>query len=95
MMPKDFQIQKAGQCYERKSIRMEPKALAVPLVAFANADGGTIVVGINDAGKVEGVDGLDRQVNELLRVPFDFCKPTVKVDKGGHWEVVGASKKET
>ncbi len=80
MMPKDFQTQKEGQCFERKSIRMEPKALAVPLVAFANADGGTIVVGVNDAGEVEGVDGLDRQVNELLRVPFDFCKPTVKVD---------------
>jgi ATP-dependent DNA helicase RecG len=59
---------------------MEPKALAVPLVAFANADGGTIAVGINDAGEIEGINGHERQVNELLRVPFDFCKPTVKVD---------------
>ena len=80
MLLKDFQTQKEGQCFERKSIRLEPKALAVPLVAFANADGGTIVVGLNDAGEVEGVDGFERQVNELLRVPFDFCKPTVKVD---------------
>ena len=80
MLPKDLLARKEGPCFERKSIRMEPKALAVPLVAFANADGGLMVIGVNDAGEVEGVDGLDRQVNELLRVPFDFCKPTVKVD---------------
>jgi len=77
---KELQEQKEGPCFERKSIMMEPKALAVPLVAFANADGGTIAVGITDAGDIEGVDGYERQVNELLRVPFDFCKPTVKVD---------------
>ena len=77
---KELQEQKEGPCFERKSIMMEPKALAVPLVAFANADGGTIAVGINDAGEIEGINGHERQVNELLRVPFYFCKPTVKVD---------------
>jgi ATP-dependent DNA helicase RecG len=77
---KELQEQKEGPCFERKSIMMDPKALAVPLVAFANADGGTVAVGINDAGEIEGIDGHERQVNELLRVPFDFCKPTVKVD---------------
>lgn len=69
-----------GPCLERKSIWVEPKALAVPLVAMANADGGTILIGVNDVGRVEGIAGHDSRVNELLRVPFDFCKPTVKVD---------------
>ena len=28
-----------NQIFERKSIRIEPKSLAEPIVAFANADG--------------------------------------------------------
>lgn len=47
---------------------------------MANADGGMILIGVNDFGRVEGIAGHEPRVNELLRVPFDFCKPTVKVD---------------
>jgi len=72
--------QKEGPCFDRKSIWVEPKALAIPLVAMANADGGTLLIGVNDRGEVEGVVGHETRVNELLRVPFDFCKPTIKVD---------------
>lgn len=69
------------QTFDRKSIMIEPKALAIPLVAFANADGGKIVIGISDKNRrIEGVDYEIERVNELLRVPFDFCEPTVKVD---------------
>ncbi len=76
----DLLLRPEGPCLERKSIWVEPKALAVPLVAMANADGGTILIGVNDRGEVEGITGYDTRVNELLRVPFDFCKPTAKVD---------------
>lgn len=69
------------QTFDRKSVMIEPKALAIPLVAFANADGGKIAIGISDKNRrVEGVDYETARVNELLRVPFDFCEPTVKVD---------------
>lgn len=68
------------QIFDRKSIQIEPKALAIPLVAFANADGGTIAIGISDRTKrIEGVDFETRRLNELLRVPFDFCNPTITV----------------
>lgn len=68
------------QVFDRKSIRIDPKALAIPLVAFANADGGTIAIGITDKTKtIEGIDYETEKLNELLRVPFDFCNPTVKV----------------
>lgn len=30
------------QVFDRKSVNIEPKALAIPLIAFANADGGII-----------------------------------------------------
>lgn len=79
-MIKKLLQQQEGQCFDRKSIGIEPKALAVSLVALANADGGTIVIGVNDRGEVEGVAGHEAHINELLRVPYDFCKPTVKVD---------------
>ena len=67
------------QIFERKSVMIEPKALAIPIIAFANADGGRIVIGISDkTRRIEGVDYETERVNELLRVPFDFCEPTVK-----------------
>ena len=68
------------QIFDRKSINIEPKALAISIVAFANADGGTIAIGISDKTKrIEGTDFEVQKLNELLRVPFDFCEPTVKV----------------
>ena len=69
-----------NQVFDRKSIRIEPKALAITIVAFANADGGIIAIGISDDGMIEGVNGNEQKLNEILRVPFDFCSPTIKVD---------------
>ena len=69
------------QIFDRKSINIDPKALAIPIIAFANADGGTIAIGISDkTRRIEGVDYDIGKLNELLRVPFDFCIPTVKVE---------------
>ena len=72
------------QIFDRKSVMVDPKALAITVVAFANADGGRIVIGISDKTKrIEGVDYEIGRLNELLRVPFNFCEPTVKVIKAG------------
>ena len=38
------------QVFDRKSVRIEPKALAVPIIAMANADGGVIALGVEDDG---------------------------------------------
>jgi len=69
-----------NQVFDRKSIKIQSKSLAIPIVAFANADGGTIVIGVSDDCKIEGINGHEQRINEILRVPFDFCSPTVKVD---------------
>ena len=67
-----------SQTFDRKSINIAPRDFSNHVCAFANADGGIIVVGISDKTKrIEGVDSRERQVNELLRVPMDFCMPTV------------------
>ena len=47
-------------------------------MAFANADGGTIAIGVSDkTRKIEGVVQHTEKLNELLRVPLDFCNPSV------------------
>lgn len=66
--------------FDRKSARIDAKALAIHLIAFANADGGTIVVGVEDDGRITGIDSYAENINELLRAPFDFCKPSVKIE---------------
>src|SRR5215217_5594167 len=67
------------QWFDRKSARIKPRALADALVAFANADGGVIVVGLSD-GRVEGTDAMGRARNELVQAAFDFCVPPVHVE---------------
>ena len=66
--------------FDRKSARIDAKALAVTMIAFANADGGVIAVGVEDDGTITGIDKYTPNVNELLRAPFDFCKPSVRVE---------------
>ncbi len=69
------------QIFERKSVNIDLKALAISIIAFANADGGTVAIGISDkTRRIEGVDYDIQKLNEILRVPFDFCVPTVKIE---------------
>ena len=71
---------KEDQTFDCKSIQIDPKALAITVVAFANADGGDIAVGMSDkTRKIEGVDQHTEKLNELLRVPLDFCNPSVPI----------------
>ena len=53
------EIQKSTefQVFDRKSARIDAKALAVLLIAFANADGGTAAVGVENNGEITGVEG--------------------------------------
>ena len=52
MTIEDILSREEGQTFDRKSVRIKPKDLAVTMIAFANADGGDSVVGITD-GKRE------------------------------------------
>ena len=71
---------KEDQTFDCKSIQIDPKALAVPIVAMANADGGVLAIGVSDkTRRIEGIDQHTQQLNELLRVPMDFCIPSVRV----------------
>ncbi len=80
MTIQEITTRKEDQTFDCKSIQIEPKALAVPIVAMANSDGGVIAIGVSDkTRKIEGIDQHAEKLNELLRVPFDFCNPSVSV----------------
>lgn len=47
---------------------------------MANADGGYLAIGIENDGTITGIDAYEKNINELLRVPFDYCVPSVAVE---------------
>lgn len=63
--------------FERKSARIKASDLAKHICGFANADGGTIVLGVGDKTReIEGVDFVGAEVlNKLIAVPRDCCRP--------------------
>ncbi len=78
MTIEDILSREEGQTFDRKSVRIKPKDLAITMVAFANADGGDLVIGITDGQKeIEGVDDEQKTLNDIRRTPFDFCVPSV------------------
>lgn len=80
MTIQEIQTRKEDQTFDCKSIQIDPKALAITIVAFANADGGDIAIGVSDKTRmIEGVDQHTEKLNELLRVPLDFCNPSVTI----------------
>jgi ATP-dependent DNA helicase RecG len=57
----------------------DASALAEALVAFANSDGGTIVVGVDEQGHPTGSTYPD-ELEEMLRVGVARCRPPVQID---------------
>ena len=66
-----------NKVFDRKSSQIKPTDIAPIISAFANAEGGTIVIGIADKTReIEGIDGIgiDR-INNLIAAPKDVCIP--------------------
>lgn len=66
-----------NKLFDRKSAQVKVAEIASLISAFANAEGGTIVIGISDkTRKVEGINafGTDK-INGFVAAPKDFCKP--------------------
>jgi len=76
----DILREKEGQLFDRKSARIEPRDLANHIIAFANADGGFIVIGIEDDGKIAGFNEYPTKLNAFLQTPWDLCVPAVMTE---------------
>ena len=66
------------QWFDRKSVRVEPRALATTLSALANAEGGVVVVGLS-SGRVEGTDAAAKHRNRLVQAGRDHVVPPLRV----------------
>lgn len=67
-----------GQTVEFLS-ELDAEALAEVLVAFANGDGGTVLVGVSPEGEVNG-SLLDEDVEDVLRRALGQCRPVVHTE---------------
>jgi ATP-dependent DNA helicase RecG len=63
--------------------QVEPETLAETLIALANADGGTIYIGVEPGGRVLGVPSIE-EVEEAFTLAQKRCRPPVKAE----WERV-------
>lgn len=84
-----------GQTFECKSIRADPKAPAITIVAMVNADGGIIAVGISDKTRqIEGVDRMCRELSEAVaREPQ--CRPDSFIVKATVYATIGRNNAQT
>lgn len=66
--------------FDRKSSKIKPSDLSQHISAFANAAGGTIVIGIDDRTRaVEGIQQAgEERINEWINAPRSCCKPMPK-----------------
>ncbi len=64
--------------YDRKSIKIKPKDIAKTIISFANAEGGTIVVGVEDDKSITGIDGHTKEINEIEYAPINLCNPSIR-----------------
>ena len=87
-LPENCRTSPEGQFLERKSCfnkrTKTPKPLplkkvsaeiAESLVAFANADGGELVVGLDDDGSPSGLPFTDKQLAKLVEIPSSRIDP--------------------
>lgn len=65
------------QWFDRKSARIAPKDLARALIAFANAEGGTVAIGLRD-GRYDGELLTAEKENSLRQAGIDFTIPPVR-----------------
>lgn len=64
------------QWFERKSSRIKANELANTMIGFANADGGTIVIGLW-SGRVEGIDARREGIGDWQQAALDFTDPVI------------------
>lgn len=75
---------KENQYFDRKSARKEIKEITKHIIAFANASGGFIVIGIEDKGTITGFNSVGlHKIDSFKRIPYDYCKtmPTIEWEK--------------
>lgn len=58
--------------------RIDPHKIAKSLVAFSNAEGGTLFIGVDDEGNLHGVDDLKNLKRKIADIASSQCVPPVR-----------------
>ena len=62
--------------FDRKSAKVDYRDLANELMAFANANGGTLAVGITDSGEIDGFNSYGiTKLNDAQKIASTYLKP--------------------
>lgn len=74
--PQRFSTEKENQFFDRKSARKDAKEIAKHIVAFGNASGGKLVIGIEDCGEITGFkrEGA-HNIEDFKQAPLVCCDP--------------------
>jgi ATP-dependent DNA helicase RecG len=64
---------------EFKEILPDNEDLSRLIVCFANADGGLLIIGVSDSGKITGISNLDEAIRRIDDVAFNRCEPPVSI----------------
>lgn len=76
-----LQCENEGQLFDRKRANIEPKRLAEHISAFANAEGGTLVIGIEDGGEITGFKyPKTKTVEVYIEAPYNFLSRLPKYE---------------
>lgn len=64
---------------EFKEVLPDNETLSKSIVCFANADGGLLIFGVSDSGRITGVSNLDEAIRRIDDVAFNRCEPAVSI----------------
>jgi predicted HTH transcriptional regulator len=76
---KEFTRRPEGLLLDFKLHITNPAKLAKTLTAFANTDGGTVVIGVSDKKELVGIDP-EEELYMVEKSSQDYCSPPVAVD---------------
>ncbi len=65
---------------EFKEERVHSDDLTSEIVAFANTEGGKILLGISDKKEIIGISNPDREMQRIENISYNNCKPSVPVN---------------
>lgn len=66
-----------SQTVEFKRDLSQRSEFASEMIAFANTDGGTILLGVEDDGTITGIKDIDRNLEALASLCRDNCRPSL------------------
>lgn len=69
-----------GQTFDRKSARIDEKEICNSMIGFANADGGSLAIGIENDKSLTGFNNLPNKENEIKESIGRYIIPPIKYE---------------